>query len=269
MQAIDFGLDGKVAIVTGGGSRGDDIGNGRAAAIVLARAGARIALVDVVADAADRTRQMIKEEGGSATMFDADVSSDDDCAWVVNAVAEDLGTPHVLVNNVGVAGPPGTVTDVDLAAWQATIDVNLTSMLLMSRHVIPLMERAGGGSIVNVSSTAGLRGGHPAVAYATTKGAIPQLTRAMAAHHGLSGIRVNCVAPGMVYTPMVESRGMTAEMREQRRQRSLLQTEGTGWDVGNAVAYLASNLARWVTGVTLPVDAGYVAGLPLPTPPRG
>jgi NAD(P)-dependent dehydrogenase (short-subunit alcohol dehydrogenase family) len=257
-----------VAIVTGGGSRGDDIGNGRAAAILLARVGAKVALIDIEPSSVERTRQMIADEGGEAAVFPADVSDAESVQSAVADIFADLGTPAVLFNNVGLAGPPGTAVDVDLEAWEATWRVNVNSMLLTCRFVIPLMEAAGGGSIVNMSSAAGIRAGHPAITYAATKGAIPQMTRTMAGHHGLAGVRVNCVAPGMVYTPMVTSRGMTDEMREARRRRSLLQIEGTGWDVGNAVLFLASDLARWVTGVTLPVDAGYTAGMPLPTPPR-
>jgi len=141
-------------------------------------------------------------------------------------------------------------------------------MMLMAKYAIPEMRKAGGGSIINIASVAGLAGGHPSLLYPTSKGAIVNLTRAMATHHGGEGIRVNCVAPGMVYTPMVYSRGMSPEIREARRERSLLKTEGTGWDVGNAVLYLAGDEARWVTGIVLPVDAGATAGIGrLPTPP--
>ena len=138
--------------------------------------------------------------------------------------------------------------------------VNVTSMVLMAKYAIPEMRTLGAGAIVNIASVAGLRGGHPSLLYPTSKGAVIQLTRAMAAHHGPEGIRVNCIAPGMVYTPMVYARGMTAEQREARRRRSLLQVEGTGWDVGHGVVYLLSDAARWVTGVVLPIDAGYTAG---------
>lgn len=119
---------------------------------------------------------------------------------------------------------------------------------------------SGRVAIVNIASVAGLVGGHPSLLYPTSKGAVVNMTRAMAAQHGAEGIRVNCIAPGMVYTPMVYSRGMTPEMRETRRMRSLLQTEGSGWDVGNAVLYLVGDESRWVTGVILPVDAGATAG---------
>jgi NAD(P)-dependent dehydrogenase (short-subunit alcohol dehydrogenase family) len=141
-------------------------------------------------------------------------------------------------------------------------------MMLMAKYAIPEMRKVGGGAIVNIASVAGLAGGHPSLLYPTSKGAVVNMTKAMAAHHGAEGIRVNCVAPGMVYTPMVYSRGMSPEMREARRERSLLKTEGTGWDVGNAVLYLVGDEARWVTGVVLPVDAGATAGAGrLPVPP--
>jgi NAD(P)-dependent dehydrogenase (short-subunit alcohol dehydrogenase family) len=118
------------------------------------------------------------------------------------------------------------------------------------------MEAAGGGAIVNISSLSGLLGGYPGLLYPTSKGAVVNMTRAMAAHHGAAGIRVNCVAPGKVFTPLIEADGVTAEMREHRRKQSVLGTEGTGWDVGLAALFLASDEARWITGVVLPVDAG-------------
>jgi len=269
MSDPELDLAGAVAIVTGAGSQTEGIGNGRASAIMLARHGARVAVVDRVEEAAEQTRRTIEQEGGSAAAFLGDVSDEQDCRDIVGRVGEHLGTPTILVNNVGVAGPPGAVDEVDLEAWDAGMRVNVKSMVLMSGLCVPAMARAGGGSIVNMSSAAGLVGGHQAILYATSKGAITQLTRAMAAHHGPDGIRVNCVAPGMVYTPMVVTRGMTPEMRELRRNRSLLKSEGTAWDVGAAVLFLVSPMARWITGVVLPVDGGYSsAGMPLPTPPR-
>ena len=136
-------------------------------------------------------------------------------------------------------------------------------MMLMSRFAIPHMRRAGGGSIVNMSSVAGLRGGHPRVAYSATKGAVNGLTRAMAIHHAPDGIRVNAVAPGYAYTPMVYAEGSSDDLREIRRLAAPLSTEGTGWDVGDAVLFLASARARWITGVVLPVDAGLTATIQL------
>ena len=146
--------------------------------------------------------------------------------------------------------------DTDRALWDKALAINLTSMVLMARHAIPAMAPQGRGAIVNMASVAGLLGSTAGLAYQASKGAVVNLTRAMATQHAAQGIRVNCVAPGMVYTPMASARGMAPEVREARRQRSLLQVEGTGWDVGEAVAFLASDAARWITGVVLPVDAG-------------
>ncbi len=263
----DGRLLGRVAIVTGAGSRASGIGNGRAAAILMARSGAKIALLDAMPDWAAETGRMIAEEGGESMVIEADVTKAADCAEAVSKTVAKWGRVDILVNNVGIGGPPGDAVDVDIEAWDHAMRVNVTSMMLMAKYAIPEMRKLGAGSIINLSSVAGLVGGHPSLLYPTSKGAVVNLTRAMASHHGHEGIRVNCIAPGMVYTPMVYSRGMTPEMRETRRQRSLLQTEGTGWDVGNAVRYLASDESRWITGTVLPVDAGATAGagrLPAP-----
>jgi NAD(P)-dependent dehydrogenase (short-subunit alcohol dehydrogenase family) len=269
MTAVGPGrLAGKVAIVTGAGSRADGIGNGRATAIVFAREGARVLLLDSVAAWAEETRRRIDAEGGISLAFTADVTDPDQCRAAVEAARSAWGRVDILVNNVGVGGPAGTALEVDPSAWDQALRVNVTSMMLMAKHAIPVMIAGGGGSIVNIASVAGMRGGHPTLLYPTSKGAIIQMTRAMAAHHGTAGVRVNCIAPGMVYTPMVYARGMSAEMREARRRRSLLQTEGEGWDVAWAALYLAGDEARWVTGVVLPVDAGFTAGeTSSPVPP--
>jgi NAD(P)-dependent dehydrogenase (short-subunit alcohol dehydrogenase family) len=253
-------LTGRVAIVTGAGSRSSDIGNGRAAAILLARRGAQVLLLDANLAAAQQTLRMIESERGVALALQADVTQSEQCRSAVSAAVAAWGRVDILVNNVGITGPAGTAVEVDLDDWDQALRVNLTSMMLMAKHAIPEMRKRQAGAIVNIASVAGLMGGTTSLLYPTTKGAIVNMTRAMAAHHGTEGIRVNCVAPGMVYTPMVAGR-MTPELRETRRMRSLLQTEGSGWDVGHAVAYLASDEARWLTGVILPVDAGATAGL--------
>ncbi len=247
----------KTAIVTGAGSRADGIGNGRATAILLARHGAKVTLVDQNPEWVARTQAMIDEEGGTSLTVLADVTQPDDCTRIVRETVRSWGRLDILVNNVGISGPPGTAVEVDLAAWDQALRVNVTSMMLMAKYAIPEMIRGGrGGAIVNLASYAGLFGGHPNLLYPTSKGAVVNMTRAMAAHHARDGIRVNAVAPGMVYTPMVYAGGMSEDVRSARRDRSLLKVEGTGWDVGNGVLYLVSDEARWVTGIVLPVDAG-------------
>ncbi len=257
-------FDGRVVVVSGAGSRGEGIGNGRAAAILLARAGARVALLDRERAWAEATAELIAAEGSTSLVIEADVSDPDSCAAAVQAVVDEFGGVYGLVNNVGIGGPPGTAIDVDPEAWERAMRINVSSMMLMAKYCLPHMIAAGQGSIVNISSVAGIRGGIPSLLYPTSKAAIIGMTRAMAAQHGPAGIRVNCVAPGLVYTPMVAG-GMTPELRARRQRRSMLGTEGTGWDVGYAVRFLLSDEARWVTGVVFPVDAGTSAGTPIRT----
>ncbi|WPO39863.1 SDR family oxidoreductase [Tardiphaga sp. 42S5] len=256
----DDRLKGKVAIVTGAGSRGEGIGNGRAAAVLLARHGARVALVDTDADAAEETARLIAAEGGVTQIYDGDVSDRASCEAIVERTVEGFGRLDILVNNVGLTGPRGDAIEVDDLAWDSAMRVNVASMMLMAKYAIPEMMKSGGGSIVNLASIAGLRGGHPSLLYPTSKSAVIGLTRAMAAHHGRAGIRVNCIAPGTVYTPMVASRGMSDEMRKARAAGTLLGTEGTGWDIGYGVLFLASDEARWITGITLAIDGGASVG---------
>uniref|UniRef100_A0A8H7N3M0 SDR family oxidoreductase n=1 Tax=Bionectria ochroleuca TaxID=29856 RepID=A0A8H7N3M0_BIOOC len=238
-----FDLSGDVAIVTGAGSRFDgEIGNGRAAAILLARHGAKVALVDFNPAWAQDTKRMIDSEGGVSEVMQADVTDEDACKGVVARTVELWGAVHILVNIVGVGGALGDATDVDLEAWNRDFRINVTSMVLMARHAIPEMRKVGRGSIVNMSSVSGR--------------AIIQMTRAMAAHHGRENIRINCVAPGMVFTPMTRSRGMTEEIRQARIEQNLLKQEGTGWDVGYAILFLVSREAKWITGLIMPIDGG-------------
>jgi len=257
-------LAGKVAIVTGAGSRpagpdGPIIGNGRATAVTLAREGARVVLVDERRDWAEWTLDLIERDGGSAVLAETDVTDSASCQRAVERALAEYGRLDILINNVGVTGPPGDATQVDDEAWDRAMRVNVTSMVLMAKHALPPMIAAGAGSIVNISSVSGLLGGHTSLLYPTSKTAVIGLTRSMAAHHALQGIRVNCICPGTVYTPMVASRGMTPELREARRMGTLLQTEGTPWDIALAAAFLVSDAARWITGVVLPVDAGATA----------
>ncbi len=256
------GLLGKVAIVTGGGARGDGIGNGRAAAILLARAGAHVLVVDRDGKAAERTVALIAEhDGASAASLEADVAADEGCAAMVSAALERWGRVDVLDNNVGI-GSRGSVVEETLERWDHVMRINVATMFLASKHAVPAMISSGdGGAIVNVSSISALRP-RGLTAYSTSKGAVIALTRAMAVDHASDGIRVNCVAPGPVYTPMVSAGGMSEEARERRRKASLLGIEGTGWDVGNAVCFLASARARYITGQVLVVDGGVTVAAP-------
>jgi NAD(P)-dependent dehydrogenase (short-subunit alcohol dehydrogenase family) len=256
----DPGLEGRVAIVTGGGAAGDGIGNGRAAAILLARAGARVLVVDLDEGAARRTAAMVADGGGEAVAARADVTSDLDCAGMVQSALDGFGRLDVLVNNVGISSRGSVVTESQ-ERWETVMRVNVSSIMLASRHAIPAMISRGGGAIVNISSISALRP-RGLTAYSSSKGAVIALTQAMAVDHGPDGIRVNCVAPGPVYTPMVQREGMTEAGREQRRRASVLGLEGTGWDIGNAVVFLSSNRARYVTGHVLVVDGGVTLASP-------
>ncbi len=265
MQNQPGRLSGKVAIVTGAGATGsgDFVGIGQATSILFARQGASVLLVDRDQANADVTLATIREEGGKASVFLGDVTSNDDCRDMAEAAVSQYGQINVLVNNVGISGP-GRVTDVDEDFWDTVLDVNLKSVMLTSRHAIPRMVEAGGGSIVNLSSIVGLRAGsfgasHP---YAASKGGIIGLSNSMAVHYGRDNVRVNCIAPGHVRSPMV-ARHASEEQLNLRRRAGPLGIEGTAWDVAYAALFLASDEARWVSGVTLPVDAGLLAATPL------
>ena len=247
-------LGGKVAIVTGAGSRGEGVGNGRAAAVLFAREGAKVLLVDQTRKAAEETLEMIRGEGGEAEIFEADVTRSADCEAMVADAVRRWGRLDILDNNVGIGGR-ATVVEVDEAEWDHLMKVNVTSMMLTSKHAIPAMVQRGGGAIVNISSISALRP-RGLTPYSVSKGAVIALTRAMAIDHAPQGIRVNCIAPGPVYTPMVYSGGMSADLRERRRRASPLEIEGTGWDIGYAALFLCSDEARYITGVVLPVDGG-------------
>lgn len=198
-------LQGKVAIVTGAGCAGDGIGNGRAISIMLADEGCNVVCVDLNLEWAGKTaeRANAKPNRGLAVATAGDVTSAVDCKAAVDLALKKFGRLDVLVNNVGIAGAPGTAVDVDMDKWAKSLEINISSMVQMTKFAVPAMEKNDGevrGSIVNMGSVAGLRGGTPHLLYPTSKGAVVNMTRAMAAHHAKSGIRVNCVCPG-VYPP--------------------------------------------------------------------
>jgi NAD(P)-dependent dehydrogenase (short-subunit alcohol dehydrogenase family) len=248
-------LRGKVAIVTGAGSRGPGLGNGKAAAILFAREGARVLCVDRALPRAEETVALIRAEGGEAAALAADVTRADDCRAMVDAAAARWGGLDVLHNNVGIESRKELLETTD-EEWDEVLQVDLKSVFLATRAAVPAMIARGGGSVVCVSSIAGHRG-HGRTAYAAAKAGIEGFVRAVAVQLGPQGVRVNAIAPGTVWTPMVESLG--PEARERRRKASPLGTEGTGWDVGWGAVYLASDESRWVTGHVLVIDAGLTA----------
>jgi NAD(P)-dependent dehydrogenase (short-subunit alcohol dehydrogenase family) len=248
-------LAGKIAIVTGAGSRGPGVGNGKAAAVLFAREGARVLCVDQAKERAEETVALIRAERGEAEAFAADVTRAGDCRGMVEAAVERWGGLDILDNNVGIESRHGLMETTE-EEWDRVMAVDLKSMLLATQAAVPALERRGGGSIICISSVAGLRG-YGRTAYAAAKAGVIGFVTSVAVQLGPKAIRVNAIAPGTVWTPMVEDLG--PEARQRRRRATPLGTEGTGWDVGWGALYLASDEARWVTGQVLVIDAGLTA----------
>ena len=257
----DAGLAGKVALISGGGAADDGIGNGRAAAILLARAGTKVMVADRELRLAQRTVEMIVAEGGTAVARGCDVTREADCKALVEACIDGFGRLDLLDNNVGI-GSRGSVVEEKPEEYRRVMQINVESMFLLSKYAIPAMiKTAQGGAIVNISSISALRP-RGLTTYTTSKAAVIGLTRAMAVDHGADNIRVNCICPGPMYTPMVYARGMSEAARAQRAKASVLKLEGTGWDVGHAVKFLLSHFARYITGQVLVVDGGVTLQAP-------
>ena len=257
----DEGLAGKVALISGGGAAGDGIGNGRAAAILLARAGTKVMVADRELKLAERTVEMIRQEGGTASAIASDVTDEEDCRKLIDATVNQYGRLDFLDNNVGI-GSRGSVVEEKAEQYRKVMQVNVESMFLLSKYAIPAMiATAKGGAIVNISSISALRP-RGLTTYTVSKAAIIGLSRAMAVDHGRDNIRVNCICPGPMYTPMVYARGMTDKARANRAKASVLKLEGTGWDIGHAVKFLLSQHARYITGQVLVVDGGVTLQAP-------
>jgi NAD(P)-dependent dehydrogenase (short-subunit alcohol dehydrogenase family) len=258
-------LKGKTALVVGAGSSGPGWGNGKATAVTFAREGAQVFCVDRNAAAAKETADLITSEGGKAAAFTADVSRAADVEAMVAACLKAHGRIDVLDNNVGIA-ETGSVVGVSEEDWDRVFAVNLKSAFLAMKHVIPVMQRQGGGSIINISSIASIRHlGISYVTYATTKAAMNQMTRTTAVEFAADHIRVNAILPGLMKTPMVEhSAGLAASysggdvdaMWRARDAQVPMGHMGDAWDVANAALYLASDESKYVTGIELVVDGG-------------
>lgn len=251
-------LAGKVVIIAGAASRGEGVGTGKAMALLSAREGAKVVLVNRSADRADALRAEIEGEGGEAMVFAGDVTKAEDMQAMADATEARFGRIDVLCNNVGGSqGSSGSVGALAEEDWDATLRLNLTAAMLAAKACIPAMQRAGGGSILNISSVVGAMGliSHTgAAAYAAAKAGLHGLTRSLAADYAADNIRSNCIIVGTVYTPMVAHQG--EEARARRAQMVPLRQEGLGWDIGWGMVYLASDEARWITGVLLPIDGG-------------
>ena len=250
-------LDGKVAMITGAAS-----GIGLATAKLLAEMGAIVGLIDINESEGIKAVEQIKEAGGKAEFFLCDVTSDSDCKKTVKAIHKQFGKINILFNNAGVIRRK-SVTSLDEKEWDLTIDVNLKSIYLLSRYVIPVMIEGKGGSIINTGSGWGIKGGPDAVAYCAAKGGVVNLTRAMAIDHGKNGIRVNCVCPGDIDTPLLrgeaEQLGIDEDSFMKEAADRPLNRIGKPEDVAYAVLYLVSDLSSWVTGTSLVVDGGGLA----------
>ena len=264
-------LAGQVAIIMGAGqspATGPDdttIGNGRATALLFAREGAAVLAVDRNADAAAATVALITDAGGQAEALVADVTNEADVTQVPTACADLLGPPSILHNNVGIGTGDGSVTSLERDVWEHIFNVNVTGMYLTCKHVIPAMRAAGGGAIINISSVAATAS-TPLAAYKSSKAAVNALTHHLANANFKHGIRVNAIMPGLMDTPMAiggHSSATGADVDELRAARDRLvpfgRKQGSGWDTAYAALYLASDEARFVTGVILPVDGGQLS----------
>lgn len=254
-------LAGKAAIVFGAGSSGRGWGNGKATAALFAREGARVACVDISAEAASETAEFIRSEGGTALAIAADVTNLKSVRGAVDSVHVEYGRIDILQNNVGVA-QMGDPIELDEAQFAAALDVNVGSVFRTAKAVLPLMLAAGGGVIVNVSSLAAIRWtGYPYFAYYAAKAAVNQATVALALQYARQGVRANCVMPGLLDTPLIYRQisgnyRSAEEMVAARNAMVPLGRMGDAWDVANASLFLASDEARFITGVCLPVDGG-------------
>lgn len=261
-------LEGKVAVVVGAGQSpgsgpdDDTVGNGRATALLFAREGAKVLAVDRRLGSAQETVDLIAAEGGTVVAMEADICDEDQAASITTTCLSTFDTIDVLHNNVGIGAGDGGVTTLELETWNRIYEVNVTGMFLTCKHAIPAMRASGGGAIVNISSVAAIASAGIA-AYKTSKAAVNALTQHLAAANFKHNIRVNCIMPGLMDTPMAVggyARARGADPDEIRAGRNRMVPfggqQGTGWDTAYAALFLASDEARFITGVLLPVDGG-------------
>lgn len=261
METTERRLEGRVAMVFGAGSIGDGWGNGKAAAVAYARHGARVVAVDLEPEAAAVTRDLIRAEGRDAISVAADVTRLAEVQNAVDRAIAHYGRIDVLHNNVGITSQGGPV-ETSEDTWDRVMAVNVKSMFLTCKCVLPLMEAQQAGAIVNIGALGGVRWtGYAYCAYAASKGAVNSLTQSIALQYAAKGIRANCILPGVMDTPHIYAQiagfyASTDEMVAARNRLSPTGRMGDGWDVANAAVFLASDEARYINGVELLVDGG-------------
>jgi len=251
-------LHGKTAVITGGAG-----GIGRATALLFAHEGAAVSIVDLNQEAGQEVAREISTAGGRAIFERADVTRPADCQRVVERTVREFAGIHILFNNAGMIRR-ASVVEISEDDWDAVMAVNVKSIFLMSREIIPIMARAEGGSIINTASGWGLAGGPRAAAYCASKGAVVLMTKAMAIDHGRQNIRVNCICPGDTDTAMLRSEARQLGEAEDRflsdSARRPLGRVGTPGEIAHTALYLASEAASFVTGAAVVVDGGGLAG---------
>ncbi len=253
----------KVAIIIGAGQQpGDGIGNGRAISILFAREGAKVMLVDRNIEYAEQTKILIDKEGGNSLVFKADVTNEDDCHRIAEKCVEIYDRIDILVNNVGIAAGDKSLVKLDEKTWDKIFNVNLKGMFFTCKYALPVMEKQESGSIINISSVASICSVRY-VAYKISKSGVNSLTHQLAMKYAKKGIRVNAIMPGLMNTPMaIEGIAKARKMEkselinERNRRVPLKGGMGSGWDTAYAALFLASDEAKFITSVILPVDGG-------------
>jgi len=267
-KKIMLNLDGKTAIVTGCGSEGEGWGNGRAIATLLARQGAKVIGTDLNYKAAKNTQDFILKENNKCEIHEVNMSNKKDVESFFKNVTKQHEKINILVNNVG-RSEPGDPEVLDYDVWREQFSTNLDTAFFAIKQIIPTMKKIGGGSIVNISSVAGMRYvGKPQVGYSASKAALMQMTKTTAIIHAENKIRLNCVVPGLMHTPLVErlankyADGKYEEFVKTRNNQVPMKKMGSSFDVANAVLFLASDEAKYITGTEIIVDGGLTATTP-------